>query len=439
MTDSLAKIAELVRRETGIVAPPAREAALRAAVGRAAPGIDPDTVLAAMSDPARRRDLLERLIDEVTTRETTFIRDRGQLDAIPWPALLRSAGAAGSGTIRVWSAGCASGEEPYTLALLAHEAFGPARVPVEVLGTDISGAALAAAAAGRYGERAVRALQEPQRARYLDRHADGSYLAGERLRALVRFRRHNLARDCIPPAGEAGFDLIVCRNVLIYFGPLLAARVIESLRQSLRPGGRLVLGASDALQLTAARTGTAATGRTAPAPSGPVSPGLEHPGPPAAGLVPSTRPPLRRPIGRRPVPSRDQRLTATLEAAGQGDRDAALAEVATLLADDPLDADAHFVGGLVALEAGQPGRAVTALRRALYADPTFALAAFTLGRAYDALGDNAAARRAFEQVLRTLDPEDHRHESILAQVDVGDIAAACRVRLGGQPGKPAEH
>src|ERR1022692_1262736 len=92
------------------------------------------------------------------------------------------------------------------------------------------------------------------------------------------------------------------------------------------------------------------------------------------------------------------------------------------------NADRH-----VTLAAGEPAQAVTALRRALYTDATFALAAFTLGRSYDALGDMPAARRAYEQALRTLDPEDHRHELMLQQVDIGDIAAACRARLAGRP------
>ena len=427
MTDPIAEIAELVRRETGIVAPPARQAALRAAVSRAAPELGPDTALAVMSDPARRGDLLDKLIDEVTTRETVFLRDRGQLDAIPWHDLLRSARAAGSGTIRVWSAGCASGEEPYTLALLANQVLGPGPAPVDVLGTDISGAALAAAAAGRYGERAIRALAPPERDGYLVRRADGSYLAGERLRALVRFRGHNLIRDPIPPPGEAAFDLVVCRNVLIYFEQRRAARIIELLGQSLRAGGRLLLGASDALQLTTARARAVITGSAGPAPRGSVSPGPVPSSRVPAGPVPAGP----GPGAPEPALSRDEQLAAALDAAGRGDRDGALAQVAALVAGDPLDADAHFVGGLVALEAGEPAGAVAALRRALYADPTFALAAFTLGRAHDALGDAAAARRAFEQVLRTLDPEDDRHEPILAQVDMGDIAAACRARLGG--------
>jgi chemotaxis protein methyltransferase CheR len=446
VTDPITEIAELVRRETGIVAAGAREAALRSAVSRAAPGLRPDTALALMSDPARGGDLRERLIDEVTTRETAFLRDRAQLDAIDWPGLLRSARAAGSGTIRVWSAGCASGEEPYSLALLADQVFGPMPPPVEVLGTDISGAALAAATAGRYQERALRALGPPERDRYLARRADGSYLAGGRLRGLVRFRSHNLALDPIPPPGEAAFDLVVCRNVLIYFEQWRAARVIELLGRSLRAGGRLLLGAADALQLTTARTGTVTTGSAGPSrraavspgpvpsagvPYGPVPPGPGHAGPVPAG----PEPPGGRAAGRGPALAHQEQLEAVLEAAGRGDHDSAVAQVRALVTADPLDADAHFIGGLLALDAGEPARAVAALRRALYADPTFALAAFTLGRAHDALGDSAAARRAFEQALRTLDPDDDRHEPILAQVGLGDIAAACRARLGGAEGK----
>jgi chemotaxis protein methyltransferase CheR len=102
-----------------------------------------------------------------------------------------------------------------------------------------------------------------------------------------------------------------------------------------------------------------------------------------------------------------------------------------MLDDNQMDSDAHFVYGLVALEAGQPERAAGAFRRAMYIDPAFSLAAFTLGRAYDALGNEAAARRAYEQALRMLDPADDRHELILQQVHIGDIATACRARLRG--------
>jgi chemotaxis protein methyltransferase CheR len=400
------QIADLIREETGIALPANREAAIIAAMARAAPGLDQAAFLRAVSGPQGDRGLVHRLIDEITIQETAFVRDRAQFDEIAWHSLLEADVAAGSRAIRVWSAGCASGEEAYTLALLAAEAFAPAQPPVDVLGTDVSGAALAAATAGRYRERAVRGLEPSLRERYLDRQADGSYLVGHRLRALVRFRRHNLVRDPVPPPGESHFDLVVCRNVLIYFDAATVAQVIESLERSLRPGGILVLGAADALHRTAGQ----------PAPQrGP-------------GHGPAQDPP-RRPRAGRPPPTRAQRLAAALEAAGKGDRDGAIAQVDSLLSVDVLDADAHFIDGLVALEAGRPAEAVAALRRALFADPGFGLAAFTLGRAYDVLGDSPAARRSYQLALRTLEPADDRHRQMLQQVDIGDIAAACRARL----------
>ena len=407
---AVAGIAELVRREAGIVLPVTRETAILAAVNRAAPGLGPDAFLRAASDPARRRALVERLIDEVTVQETAFVRDRAQFDSIPWSRLLHAAHAAGSEVIRVWSAGCATGEEAYTLALLAAEAFAPAPPPVDVLGTDISGAAVAAATIGRYHERSVRALDPALRRRYLDRQDDGSCVVGGQLRRLVRLARHNLARDQIPPLGEPGFELIACRNVLIYIDPPLGRQVIESLERALRPDGLLLLGPADAL-------------RRAPGPPLPVQP---------AGLALAPKRPLRRPLGTEASLSREQRLAAALAAADQGDHDAALAHVASLLAASPLDSDAHYIDGLVTLGAGWPARAAAALRRALYADASFGLAAFTLGRAYAELGDNQAARRAYEQALRTLDPEDDRHRRMLQQVDIGDIAAACRAWLSGR-------
>jgi chemotaxis protein methyltransferase CheR len=400
-----ADIADLVRRETGIVLPASREAAMIAAVRRAAPGLDPAAFVRAASGPHGDRGLVQRLIDEVTVQETAFARDRAQLDEIAWHGLLQAALAAGSRAIRVWSAGCASGEEAYTLALLAAEEFAPAPPLVDVLGTDVSGAVLAAATAGRYLERAVRGLEPSLRERYLDRQADGSYLVGHRLRDLVRFRRHNLVGDPVPPSGESHFDLVVCRNVLIYFDAPTVAQVIESLERSLRRGGMLVLGPADALHRIAA----------------PSAPERQRRRPPH-------RPP-QRPLAGQPSPTREQRLAAALDAAGKGDRDGALAQVGALLGQNALDGDAHFVDGLVALEAGRPAEAVGALRRALFADPGFGLAAFTLGRAYDELGDALAARRSYQLALRTLDPADDRHRQMLQQVEIGDITAACRVRL----------
>ncbi len=371
---------------------------LRSALRRAAPDLDHGDFPRALSDIATGHSLMERLIDEVTVQETSFLRDRDQLDSIAWRETFQRVEAEHSAVIRVWVTACSTGEEAYTLALLAAEAFGAGRPPVNVLGTDISRAALAAAAAGQYREHAVRALDEPLRSRYLARQPDGDYLVRPRLRGLVRFRHHNLVRDQAPPPGETGFDIITCRNVLIYFATPDAVRVLGLLRGSLRPGGRLLVGAADSLHQ-----------------------GLRiQPG------TPQRR--TRKPLGRQPS-TRGQRLSAALAAASAGDRDGALSLLTPLLMETPLDADAQFGYGLVKLEAGTPGEAVAAFRRALYADPSFAIAAFTLGCAHDALGDAAAARRAYGQALRTLNPDDDRHDLVLQQVDIGDIAAACQARL----------
>jgi chemotaxis protein methyltransferase CheR len=382
--EPLDQVADLLRRETGIRLERSQRTALRSALARAAPNGDALSFLRAAEDPVWGRDAIARLVDQVTIKETSFFRDRRQLDAIAWRLLLERAHAAGSGEIRVWSAACATGEEPYTLALLASEAFAPDEPPVRILGTDISTQALEGALAGCYRERAVRAVEPPLRRRYFEEEG-GRFVVGERIRRLVSFAPHNLAHDPIPPLGEGLFDLIVCRNVLIYFDGETVERAIDGLERALRPDGMLILGSADTLCGTVRR--------------------LEQIGAEPSAARPSTARVarvLRRPLGRE----------------------------TTLPAGDALDAEAWFLKGLAALDAGDPRDATISLRRALYVDPTFGLAAFTLGRAHEATGESAAARRAYEQALRTIDLADERHDHLLEQVHLEDVATACRVRLG---------
>ena len=190
--------------------------------------------------------LLQRLINEVTVRETFFFRHPDELEAIDWHRSLEGANRRGSDVVRVWVAGCASGEEAYSLAILACEAFACPAPPIEIFATDIATAALEQAQRGRYGPRAVAALTENVRRRYFTVE-DGLLRVDERLRRLVAFRRHNLIRDLAPGGVPGGFDVISCRNVLIYFDPPTVARVMRSLESALAPTGTLVLGAADRL------------------------------------------------------------------------------------------------------------------------------------------------------------------------------------------------
>jgi chemotaxis protein methyltransferase CheR len=378
VTVALGQVAALVYRESGIRLGERQYDFLLAALGRIGPGSEPEAFLRGVADPLHSRQLLTRLIEEVTVKETSFLRDRGQLASIDWQHLLENARARGDQRVRVWTAPCATGEEAYSLALLACEAFGPAP-PVSILATDISADALAHARLGSYRSRSLRELDPAMRARYLRVEADGM-IVGEQLRSLVRFARHNLIRDPFPPLGEAPFDLILCRNVLIYFDAVTVGQVLRGIEHARAPSGVLVLGAADALCASASRMVVAA----------PVAPADTRPGRK-----------LRRPLRR---------------------------VAAAACVEDPHDAAAYFQRGLEELESDDPAAAVTSLRRALYMEPDFGLAAFKLGGAHESLGDLPAARRAYRQALRALEPHA-RHETFLGQVDLADVATATQARL----------
>jgi chemotaxis protein methyltransferase CheR len=130
-----------------------------------------------------------------------------------------------------------------------------------------------------------------------------------------------------------------------------------------------------------------------------------------------------------PRPPTADLLTKALGDADAGRLDEAIQSTDALLRTDPLDADAQFVRGVAELQRGNATAAIDSLRRALYVDPGFALAAFKLGRAYDAIDDPRAAKRAYRQALQTLAPGHERQRRLAPDIDLADIAAACSARL----------
>jgi chemotaxis protein methyltransferase CheR len=430
MTDALRSVAELVERETGIQATRvAQIEALAAALARVSPGMDANGFLVALEDPAQHPGLFGRLVDEVAVQETFFMREPRELEAIDWHRLLTAAQARGAAEVNVWVAASASGEEAYSVAMLAVEAFGHGRPPVSILATDISTRALRRAEEGVYSERSTRDLSPARRDRFLLR--DGARSAvGEQLRSLVRLRRHNLVSDPAPPVGEVPFDLVLCRNVLIYFRPQTAEDVVESLRSALQPGGQLILGAPDRLTSSARRLSELAVNQPKPAAAArPRAPRRREGRRPEPAFRGPGGPAKRRGAVAVPQSPTDQSLAAALAAADRGEFAAAIDSAGQVLARDPLDADAHYVRGLSELAIEDPVAAVESLRRALYIDPSFALAAFQLGRAHDRRGDARAARRAYAWTLRALARADVLPRGMPDEADRGDIAAACSARL----------
>jgi chemotaxis protein methyltransferase CheR len=375
VADALERIAALVEQAGGtrLGAPGMRT--LRQALGRLAPGTPPEHLLR-RSEAARLRGIVDALVGEVLVHETFFLRHPDELDRIDWRALVAAATAAGRPEVAVWSAGCSSGEEAYTLLIAAAEALGVGDPPVRVLGTDVSAAVLVRAREAIYGPRALQRLNALQRARWFVPHDDGLRVA-EALRRRASFAQHNLVGDPAPPAGGP-FDVVVCRNVLIYFAPATAAAVIERHGRALRPHGTLVLGAADRLALRRAG-GPAATPPPAPA----------------------------RPAAPAPVRRSDD------------------ADVPDLAAETT--AAAALEAGVDALARGETAAAVAALRRARYLEPDLVEAGVQLGRAHEAAGDVRAARLAYAGVLRQVaEPGSHGLDGRAAPADV---EAACRARL----------
>ena len=399
MNADLLAMAELMRRETGITIKPPQLPSLEAAMQRVEPSMTASDFVLAIADRGERSPLLQRMIDEFTIKETFFFRQRQDLDAIDWPSLVGQARASGSDVARVWVAATASGEEAYTLAILASEAFAPDPPPVSIHATDISPSVLTRAQRGRYGRRSARALESTALDRYFTQQGP-DVVVGERLRRIVRFSRQNLVGQFTPATGGP-FDLITCRNVLIYFEPDVADRVVEGLTQALAPNGTLLLGAADRLCCSAARLLRPRDRSRGPAVEPTCRRGSDTAS--AAGARAARNRLLRR------LPSPRVELSAELDdalrAANQGDLQGALEATARALSRDALDANAHFLRGLALRGLGREAEAISALRSALYVDPGFGLAAFEMGRALEACGDETSAVRAYKQALKTFDTD----------------------------------
>lgn len=185
-----------------------------------------------------------RVMDALSVQETYFWRELPQIRAVV-EHLVPAWFAAGRGPLRLWSAACATGEEPYSLAMALREA-GWGDHPIEIDASDASEAALERARTAVYRERSFRSLPPHLRATYFDRPVgDGSRLRTELL-PKVTFHRANLMSSAeIAPLARA--PIIFCRNVFIYFSPEAIRRTVASFAQGMPSGGHLFVGASESL------------------------------------------------------------------------------------------------------------------------------------------------------------------------------------------------
>ena len=426
-------LTRLVRTRTGLAFSPERRPSLELGVRRAMARAGVADLDGYPDLLAREGALLDDLIEELTVPETYFFREPAQFEFLRKVALPEISGRRGPGqAIRAWSAGCCSGEEAYSLAMLFAEEGLSGRS--HVLATDIARGALAKARRARYGEWSLRGEGATSAQRHLQRTEDG-YAVEDAIRAAVTFEHLNLALDVYPSyaSGACGMDLILCRNVLIYLDPETIHEVAVRLHATLADGGWLVTASSDPpltsaapFEVVAVEEGVFYRRALAPRRTGPGPAGLRA-GPECDGFSSRRGTEPRVSVGRatdRSNAETEPALEAARDDLARGDY-ARAAERARSLAGlpaadalyvralanldspaaeracgaasarHPLSGELHYLHAVLLLGLGREAEAARAVRRTLYLDRSLAIPHFVLGSIQRRQGDLAGARRSF--------------------------------------------
>lgn len=470
--DTLRKILE---KSAGLVHDESRRDSLTFAVAGRMEAIgasSPAVYLAMLSGPGGAPER-QQLIDVVTIQETHFFRNPPQIRALRQhvlPELIRRSTALNR-PLTIWSAGCSTGEEPYSLAMLVRELMPMAtREHVRIVGSDVSATALAFADAGRYGARAVQMADPIDIGRWFDIDR-GSYSVKDDVRELVDLRLHNLITEA-PPFESGEVDLLLCRNVTIYFNRTTTKALMSRFHTALGDGGYLFLGHSETLwQMSEAFTlvplGDAFVYRRDDGPQGRVTlPDRRTEAGDAPILLPERRgrserrrdllqsepvPPQRvpqhlapaRPQPVRPAPnatgSSAQELVATArEALANGHYADAVGAAGRAAKADPMLVDPHLICGEALVNLGRDADAIRELRQAVYLQPDSASALLLLAGALDRQGEPAAAGRAYRSAAATvgeLPPEEV--SAFFGGRSAAELVALC-LRLATQAERTAK-
>lgn len=411
--------------------------------------------------------LLAHLVDELTVGETYFFRQPEHFEFIRRKVLPEYSRTHDEKAIfRAWSAGCASGEEPYSLAIVAAEEGFGARS--RILATDISRASIEAARRATFGRWSFRGVDEAVKEKYFHASDDRLRLI-DPIRKAVNFQHLNLALDEYPSSANGTWetDLILCRNVLIYFERETIREVATRLHASLTPGGWLLTAASDPplqdlapfdvvlmsggyayRRSEAPKSVAAASVRKVEMSQRDSEPVPRKKGRSAIGMetskgpeVRARREPLRdaQEAFRRGDYSRSAAITAELSqdpaaaalhlraVANGGSPDRAEAAAAAALQRHPLVPEIQFLRAMILLELGLDQEAERAVRRAIFLDGSQALPQFILGSILQRRGDPTGAARAYtnaRELLAGLDPDQ------IVSFSDGETAKALREAAG---------
>jgi len=439
-TEEISHLVDLIRNHSGIDYHPGKSVALCNAVVQRMHQLNLKSKHEFLTLIRSRtgQEELKKLVSLVVVQKTSFFRDRPQFDLLEKTILPEVIAQRAEKSVRVWSAGCATGEEPYSIAMvLRRNSF--TSPPSTVLATDIARPAINEAIEARYRKGELETLSKTERAMFLPENGD--FRLSAKIRQMVEFKLHNLVSVPFPVPQDGLWDIIFCRNVLIYFNRATVREIIMHFREVLAPGGHLFLGVSESLFKLAEgfdlqNTGNAFVYRKSEPASRRYKKPQVEPRP-----QPRTRP-LAKPIPAAKQASKPSTPQSELELdirkarrmLTKQDNDGAFkllfdltgrypeaTEPYLLLGEcalnrgalwealswyqaaaelRPLDIEGHFLLAVVHHRIGLDQEAAGHLRKLLFLDGKFALGHYYLGEVTHRLGDIETAVRSFRNAIR---------------------------------------
>ncbi|MBI5870554.1 MAG: tetratricopeptide repeat protein [Actinobacteria bacterium] len=427
------KFRKLINQTSGIFFDRGKRDLLRLGLSDRADEIGVDTLsdyYERLTSVPEREVELRRLLDHLSVQETQFFRNQPQFDALRKyviPEIVRRK-ADGYRSLRFWSAGCSTGQEPYSLAMSLLDVLpDPDSWNIQILGTDLSESALATAQRGWYAERRLNGMDRLHREKYF-RQSDGGYRVVEPVRRMVHFVRHNMVTDPLPISIFGTCDIVFCRNVIIYFTHETAKYVIEHFFDILNPGGYLFLGHSETLWKMSAKYSLVEMGdafiynkplprslegrrfipdrrlRDAPLPPGVTADRrLSEERRDARSEADLIDDPQAEPVTAEDGQERTDPLVSKARTSiDLGENDKAVELLLDAIKRNGDTAEAHFLLGIAYERKNDLEMAAESFRRTIYCDNTHGLAYFHLANTLERLGSFKGAVKEYRNAVKAL-------------------------------------
>ncbi len=390
-------------------------------------------------------EILEALIEGLTVGETHFYREPAAFEWLEREIVPGWVREKTDRRLRVWVAGCSTGEEACTLAIVLERLLpDPGQWSVSILATDLCRRALDRAREGVYPRWSFRGTPGWMIRRGFTREPDSRWRIDPRIARNIRFFRHNLAEDPFPDpaAGLANLDLVMCRNVLMYFDPKVARGAIAGFQRCLTATGWLLLGAvesplADGAPLAAVNWKGKGFFFRNERPARDAAARVRAPR--AVPAIPCPETTRRRATPRLQVPTASAGIDAARNArtlADKGELREAREEIERALRTERLDASLHYLHALILREEGHPDEAMAALRRTLYLDRRHVLAHYALGGLLARGGERGASLRHLRSAFDLLSsrPADERVDET-DPTTVGELVRAVGAAIGRRPAR----